>query len=226
MIYSCFVVSFIFLLSGGFSQTDEITEDDFRCKGDSAANPPCLWKGELYYDGDGGTLPQRGIDEDLLILLNVIQFETGRKVVVLSGYRSRMHNSYLAAELFNYVNDGDSGNPYEVSMTSKHLMGAAADFYVEGFEDKHDEILEVIFEAIKKTGDTSSPVSSFVYLRPRMPDGERVRYFFPSYRTDRWWIHAYAENEGRDIDCRLYEGIYFHINKRLTFSPDGCFPVK
>lgn len=208
-------------------QLREITAEDFRCKGDSIRNSPVIWNGEIFYDGDSGTLPRRGIDLDLLDLLNDLQKKIGSQIFILSGYRSVKHNKYIAAELSTYVSeDGKLGNPYEVSMTSKHIMGAAADFYVEGYENNPEKVLESLLEVIKEQGDSSPPVISPVRLRPRSSGLNYSYYTYCSYKTDNWWIHPYAENEGRDIDCRIYSGIYFHINKRILFDETGCEPVR
>ncbi|MBN1620466.1 hypothetical protein JW890_07065 [candidate division WOR-3 bacterium] len=227
MFYYAFFLCLIFFHSLTLHSFSQITAEDFICKGDSILNPPFEWRGRIYFDGDRGTLPARGIDNDLIELLNSIQSEAQGKLVILSGYRSSRHNSYLAAELYNYVDErGDSGNPYEVSMTSKHIMGAAADFYVTGFEERPDELLRIILGEITKRGDNSMHVASDVFLRHRSGSGDGVKYFYPSYRTDRWWIHPYAPGEGRDLDCRGFTGVYFHINKRLTFNSEGCDPIK
>ncbi len=227
MFYYAFFLFLIFFRSLSAQFLSQINAEDFRCKGDSILNPPLEWKGRIYFDGDGGTLPERGIDQDLIELLNSIQSEAQEELVILSGYRSAKHNSYIAAELYNYVDErGDSGNPYEVSMTSKHIMGAAADFYVVGFEDRPEDLLRIILCEITKRGDNSIPVASDVFMRHRSGSGEGIKYCYPSYRTDRWWIHPYAPGEGRDLDCRGYTGVYFHVNKRLTFNFEGCNPVK
>ncbi|MBN1150956.1 DUF882 domain-containing protein [candidate division WOR-3 bacterium] len=221
------LIVFFALLPGSSLRLREITVEDFRCKGDSGENPPIVWNGETFYDGDSGTLPRRGIDPDLLDLLNDLQNEINSQVFIISGYRSIKHNRYIAADLYKYVNEnGDSGNPHEVSMTSKHIMGAAADFYVEGYEDRPENVLESLLKVIEENGDSSYPVVSKVGLRPRSSGSVYSYYAYPSYKTDIWWIHPYAENEGRDLDCRVYSGVYFHINKRIPFDETGCEPVR
>ena len=55
------------------------------------------------------------IDQTLVVLLQAIREHFGRAVVITSGYRTAAHNAAVGG-----------------SKSSQHLLGRAADFYVEG----------------------------------------------------------------------------------------------
>lgn len=197
-----------------------ITENDFICKGDST-NQQYIWNNVNYSDCCGNHLPESGINSDLIEVLNILQEKFNSKVIIISGYRCQQHNNYIAAELFNYINPyNDSGNPYEVSMRSKHMMGAAADFYVEGYEFKPEEVIDTILSIIGRDNLRIYPLSQ----KTRSGFYDNSYYTYNAYSTSSWWFHPYSPSEGRDIDCRVYNGIYIHLNKKLNFTLIGYDP--
>jgi len=197
-----------------------VNENDFICKGDSA-NPQYIWNNITYFDCSGNHLPECGIDQDLIEALNILQDRLNSKVIIISGYRCQQHNNYIAAELFNYINPlGDLGNPYEVSMRSKHMMGAAADFYVEDYEFNPELVIDTLLSIIGDYNLRVYPLSQ----KTREGFYDNSYYTYNAYSTSSYWFHSYAPFEGRDIDCRVYNGIYIHINKKLNFTLDGYKP--
>src|SRR5262245_27371032 len=97
-------ILWIFLMAAGAARVaaapEPITAKDFTCQGQAGRS--ATYEGRIYEDCSGGHLPSGGIDARLLDLLNRLQADLGRKVVVASGYRCQAHNLYswgaLAAE--------------------------------------------------------------------------------------------------------------------------------
>ncbi|MGC9366642.1 MAG: D-Ala-D-Ala carboxypeptidase family metallohydrolase [bacterium] len=203
----------------------DLTPDDFRCKGDSAVHPVCRWNNHEYCDCRGGGLPQAGIDPQLLNLLNELQRRFNKPVIVNSGYRCPQHNSYIAAELYNWTDDcGNPGNPYEVSTQSRHMMGAAADFYVQDYELNPVEVIDTILSI--QGLNQQSPEVRIYWVNQKKRDGSYSTdyYHYRAYSTPQWWIHPYAPQEGRDLDNRHYSGVYIHIHHRVNFDESSCQP--
>lgn len=218
----------IFLLSVDQSKIlKEVCEEDFRCRGNPSINKEMIWNNVLYEDCQGGCLPNCGINTELIELMNELQKKFSRQVVINSGFRCPVHNAYIAAELYNWVDpEGRSGNPFEVSSRSKHMMGAAADFYIKGYENDPYPIIDSILSIEGLNAERRELYSQNVRQRNREGIFIDNYYYYRAYVTPRWWIHPYAENEGRDIDNRGYEGVYFHIHRRTSFSLEGCQPVR
>ncbi len=118
-----------------------ITKEFFRCKG-HPLNPVVIQSEEgkepiKYFDCQGGRkhgLPLKDGEEFiypcLLEILNFLQLETGKRVVITCGHRCPKHNTYA---------DYTSAN-----WSSKHMIGAEVDFYVEGFENQPQALLPLI----------------------------------------------------------------------------------
>lgn len=203
----------------------DLTAEDFRCRGDWENHPVCQWNNHEYSDCSGGGLPQAGIDEDLIDLLNELQRRFDKPVIVNSGYRCPQHNAYIAAELYNWIDDqGNPGNPYEVSGRSRHMMGAAADFYIQDYEFNPQEIIDTILSIQGLT--PPNPGVRIYWVNQKKRDGSYSTgyYQYQAYSTPEWWIHPYAPEEGRDLDNRHYSGVYLHIHHRVNFDESGCQP--
>ncbi len=118
-----------------------ITKEHFRCKGNSL-NPVLSIKKEGGQQQEikdcGGidkhSLPIRAQKEFiypiLIELLNEIQKKLSAKVIITSAHRCPEHQLYC---------DQSTEGKF-----SKHLIGAEVDFYVEGYENKPQEVLQVI----------------------------------------------------------------------------------
>jgi hypothetical protein len=113
----------------GSQQHPRITKEFFRCRG-SSTHPIRSCKeasGDTVQLLDctgpaGHGLPLRDGNEFvypiLIDLLNYVQDQTGKRVVITSGHRCPAHARYI--------------DPRPSSQTTRHLIGAAVDFYVEG----------------------------------------------------------------------------------------------
>jgi hypothetical protein len=158
---------------GGFPR---ITKDFFRCKG-NRLNPP----NNSFRDcqGDAHGLPLKGGKEHifpcLLEILNYIQEKTQKRVIITSGHRCPQHNTYC--------------DP--TSTSSKHLIGAEVDFYVEGMEKEPEEVLKLIWQYYKGQKEYES-----------FQRYERVglNVSTPPWFNKEIFIKLYKENEGRNVD--------------------------
>ncbi|HXF28455.1 MAG TPA: D-Ala-D-Ala carboxypeptidase family metallohydrolase, partial [Chlamydiales bacterium] len=121
-----------------------ITKEYFRCKGFSL-NPPKVIKSPegketARYTDCGGcqkhSLSVRNKKEYifpiLLELVNHIQTVTKKQVIITSGHRCPDHNSYI--------------DPSPQNSGSKHLIGAACDFYIKGLEAHPEVAVKIIQE--------------------------------------------------------------------------------
>lgn len=196
----------------------KITKEYFRCKG-STLNPAksSQVKNETvrYFDC-GGTerhsLPMRDGKEFvypiLINLLNHIQTETGKKVVITSGHRCPDHNNYL--------------DPSPKNQCSKHLIGAEVSFYVQGLETKPDAIVKIIQDYYKG--------------KPKeLQEFQRYEKNDTNVSTAPWYnkeifIKLFRKEEGRDFDNRHpYPYLSIQVrydlekNERVTVTWDKAY---
>ncbi len=170
---------------GGFPR---ITKEFFRCKG-NPLNPVATQEREgketLYYrDCHGGRrhgLPLKNNEEFiypcLIDLLNYIQEQTRMRVVVTTGHRCPIHNSYCDYSSYNWG--------------SKHMLGAEVDFYVVGMEEKPEAIIQLVMDYYK--GDADYEVFT------RFERG-KLNVSTPPWYNKEIFIKLYQAHEGRDHD--------------------------
>src|SRR5206468_4318905 len=121
----------------------------------------------------------------LLDLLNYLQAKTGKRVVVTCGHRCPVHNLYADQSKSNQV--------------SKHMIGAEADFYVQGFEERPDLIVELIKGFYKEEARYQG--------LPAYQEFKRFEKEEAGLSTLPWYnqevcIKLFKKSEGRDIDNR------------------------
>lgn len=185
-----------------------ITKEYFRCKG-SSLNPVRLVSENgntvRYYDCGGGekhSLPLRDGKEFiypiLIDLLNYIQERTGSKVVITCGHRCPEHNVY--------------SDPSPASQYSKHMIGGEVSFYVQGMEERPEEVVAMI---------------KSYYEQPRYKD--KGEYEFLRYDKDdvqlatRPWfnkelfVKLFTKKEGRNVDNRHP---YSYISVQVRYDED------
>lgn len=169
-----------------------ITKDYFRCKGNSS-NPAVL-DGEstphLDCTGSAGHgLPlvhgQQSVYPILIDLLNYVQKCTGQHVVITSGHRCPTHNTYV---------DLSKENIY-----SKHQIGAEVDFYVQGMENRPDELVQILMDFYKNTPPYKGKKEFEDFQRYEKPDAHVL--------TKPWfnkeiYIKQQTSKEGRNGDNR------------------------
>jgi hypothetical protein len=188
-----------------------ITKDYFRCKG-STLNPPVIVQNngkeaQRYYDCGGAekhSLPLRDNKEFiypvLVDLMNYIQEKSGKKVVITCGHRCPDHNSYA---------DSSGENS-----SSKHMVGAEVDFYVQGLEGQPEKVINYIFEYYKTTPKYKGLKDYEEFTRYDKGDS--------NIRTAPWmnkevFVKLFTKGEGRDFDNRH---LYPYISVQVRFDGD------
>ena len=163
-----------------------ITKDFFRCKG-SPLNASmeggigdcegCSRHGLPIIHGKENVYPI------LIELLNYIQKKTGKRVVITCGHRCPTHNTYA--------------DPSKENQVSKHQIGAEVDFYVQGMEERPQEVAGLIMQYFQETPAYKSDKESQEFKR-----------LTPTELTTQPWmnkeilIKLFQKHEGRDADNR------------------------
>ena len=100
-------------------------------------------KGEYDYDcGGGGKQPSSLQDKEFIYpILIETQLRADKrqtkKVVITCGHRCPVHNKYA--------------DPMPAGQTSKHMIGAEVDFYVQGMEERPEEVVALVQNYYKET---------------------------------------------------------------------------
>lgn len=173
-----------------------ITKEYFRCKG-SSLNPPLLDTKDpdnplSCADCEGGSrhgLPllggKEGIYPILIDLLNYIQKKTGKRVIITCGHRCPTHNTYA--------------DPSKESRTSKHQIGAEVDFYVQGMEDRPQEIIGLLMQYYQESPIYKNQKEYLTFQRYDKPD---ARVAIQPWMNKEIYIKLNQKHEGRDADNR------------------------
>ena len=168
----------------------KITKEFFRCRG-NPVNPPIT-----YYNENGNAVKLidcGGIDQHslpvkdgqefifsvLIDLLNFVQEETKNKVVITSGHRCPAHH--------NYATVGEEA-------TSKHMIGAEVDFYVEGLQEEPEKIVELLTSYYKAHPETN--LNTF-----QRYSGSTNVSTLPWFNKE-VFIKLFRKEEGRNLDNR------------------------
>lgn len=170
-----------------------ITKEFFRCRGDSL-HPPHWEESDgkkfYYFDcrgRDQHSLPLRDGKEfifpALLEILNFIQQKSGRRVIITSGHRCLEHNRYV--------------DPSPSAQGSKHQIGAAVAFYLEGEEAAHPLVLSLIQEyyATHPLWKNEKNMTDFVRYEKQDLD-----IATPPWMNREIFVKWYQEKEGRNLE--------------------------
>lgn len=169
-----------------------ITKEFFRCKG-SSLNPVRVYHNgketARLYDCGGSekhSLPLRDGKEFvypiLIELLNYIQAQTGKHVVITSGHRCPEHNAY--------------SDPTKENQYSKHMVGAEVSFYLQGWEGYPSQVVTLIQQYYKEK-----------YTNADFTEFHRYEKSDTNVSTPPWYnkevfVKLFKANEGRDMDNR------------------------
>ena len=182
----------------------KITKEFFRCKGSSLNPAHTSEDGKIYKDCDGKerhSLPLKEGKEFvypiLLDILNYIQKKTHKKVVVTCGHRCPLHNEYADSSSLN--------------RTSKHMIGAEVDFYVQGMEERPMDVIDLIFAYYREKNKGDQKDTSFYRYQK-----EDTNVSTPPWYNKEIFIKLYLEHEGRDYDNRHP---YPYIGMQVRYDP-------
>ena len=184
-----------------------ITKEFFRCKG-SSLNPVNIVDGDQgskkYFDCGGISehgLPLHNGKEHiypiLIDLLNYIQRETRKEVIITCGHCCPKHNNYLDPSFYNSF--------------SKHMIGAEVDFYVQGIED-YENIVSMIMDYYKDYTDVE-------YRCFRRYDKMDTNVSIPPWYNKEVFIKLFKKHEGRDYD-NMHPFPY--ISVQVRYDPVEC----
>lgn len=186
----------------------KITKEFFRCKGNSLNPPHEDHKDPArpvnFFDCGGfqkHSLPLREDQEFiypiLIDLLNEVQLKTGSKVVITCGHRCPTHNAYADNSRYN--------------QNSKHMIGAEVDFYVQGYEYKPEEIVNLLIRFYQENPSYSNEKGFIEFSRLDVKD---LNVSTPPWYNKEILIKIFKKGEGRDFDNR-HPYPYISIQVRL-----------
>ncbi|MBX7066852.1 MAG: hypothetical protein K1X28_06450 [Parachlamydiales bacterium] len=184
-----------------------ITKDFFRCKG-NPFNPPFVDTSDPEHPTPISDCTKHGLPvlrgketvyPVLIDLLNFVQKKTGKRVIITCGHRCPVHNTYA--------------DPSKENRVSKHQIGAEVDFYVQGMEERPQEIVGILMQYFQE-----SPL----YKKDKEA-GEFRRLRTTELTTEPWvnkeiMIKLYQKQEGRDGDNRHPHP---YISIQVQYDRDG-----
>lgn len=165
-----------------------ITKDFFRCKG-NPLNPPLVDPAGAPLADCGGRhgLPviqgKETVYPILIELLNYIQKKTGKRVIITCGHRCPSHNSY--------------SDPSKENKVSKHQVGAEVDFYVQGMEERPQEIVGLLMQYFQETAPYKNDKESLDFKRY-----DKSELALQPWMNREILIKLFQKTEGRDGDNR------------------------
>ena len=177
------------------SKFAKITKEYFRCKG-SSLNPRKLEirnSDAISYADCGGadkhSLPLINGKESVyaiqIDLLNWVQNQTHKRVVITSGHRCPEHNAYVDSSASNQL--------------SKHLIGAEVSFYVQGLEDKPEQIIKLMQDYYLQDPFAQNDKKYTVFKRYEKNDtGVSIQ----PWMNHEVYLKIFKKHEGRDFDNR------------------------
>jgi hypothetical protein len=200
----------------------KITKEAFRCKGSLQHSPRAKDQGsaELVHDCGGvqkHSLPVQGskefIYQVLIDILNYLQAKTGYPVVITCGHRCPAHNTYADGTVYN--------------QSSKHMIGAEVDFYIDGMENKPEEVIDLIMQYYKETPPYKGNKEYERFLRL---EHVKVNVSTPPWHNKEILIKLYKKDEGRDLDNQHpYPYVSLQVrydrekNEKVTYSWEKAF---
>lgn len=203
----------------------KITKDFFRCNG-SLLNPVRIVQKDKdkeatrYYDCGGPqkhSLPLRDQKEFiypiLIDLLNYLQESTNKRVVITSGHCCPEHNAYLDSSTYN--------------QSSKHLIGAEVDFYMQGMEEEPLKVIDLLLAYYTQQPKYQGKKE---YQFIRYEQLEKINVTTPPWYNKEVFIKLYKKNEGRDFDNRhphpyisIQARYDYDLQERVNYSWDKAY---
>ena len=170
---------------GKVSNICKITKEFFRCKGSSSNHP--VQRKKTYNDCNSKHglplfLKKEGVYPILIELLNYIQYQTKKSVIITWGHRCPIHNAYSDGSKLNTI--------------SKHMIGAEVDFFVKGMEYKTTEIIELIFSFYREKKKYLGKEGYKNFSRYNKNTNVSTKPWF----NKEIFLKLFLEKEGRDFD--------------------------
>lgn len=206
-------------LIGGYPR---ISKWFFQCRGNSL-NPPRETRDQeehiiKLFDCNGSAdhgLPlfdgKESIYPVLIELLNWLQKTTEGRVVITCGHRCPAHNIWA--------------DETREARHSKHLIGGEVDFYVEGYEEEPQKIVDLIFSYYQDHFPSDKAYTEF--HRYTKSD---TNVSIPPWYNKEIFIKLFKNGEGRDADNRHpYPYVSLQVrfdrdkNERVTFTYDQAY---
>src|SRR3990167_7017275 len=193
----------------GENHLPRITKDFFRCKGNVLNSPYVAGENqaELLHDCEGSGrhgFPilhgRENVYPILIDLLNYVQKKTGKRVIITCGHRCPIHNTFADLSKDN--------------RTSKHQIGAEVDFYVQGMEERPQEIVGLLMQYYQETSDYKSDKD---YLEFKRYDKGDTHVSIQPWYNKEVFLKLYQKTEGRDTDNR-HPHPYISIQVRFDRS--------
>lgn len=195
-----------------------ITKEYFRCQG-NREHASYLKGEERLFDCAGSSrhsLPlKEGSEYVYPVLINILNFLQERldaPVVITCGHRCPQHNRY--------------SDPSEYNRTSKHMIGAEVDFYVQGYESRPEEVISAILEFYQKPEYQKKES----YQRFERYTKKDLNTKTPAWFNQEIFVKLYQPHEGRDQD-NTHNMPYVSIqvrydpkdDKRVTYTWQQAF---
>lgn len=201
----------------------KITKEFFRCKGCSL-NPVRMVQNrndiQRYFDCGGSqrhSLPLRNQKEFiypiLIDLLNYVQTQTGKRVVITCGHCCPDHSLYLDSTPANQC--------------SKHLIGAEVDFYVQDMEFEPEKVIDLIQRYYQEQPKYQGMAD---YREFKRYDGAKTNVSITPWYNKEIFIKLVKKWEGRDFDNRhpypyitVQVRYDWDLQERVNYSWDSAF---
>jgi len=201
-----------------------ITKEFFRCNG-STSNPAHVEYNNAgeevrYFDCEGPLKHSLPIRDDkefifpiLIDILNYIQEKTEKRVVITCGHRCPQHNIYVDSSRYN--------------RTSKHMIGAEVDLYVQGMWKNPMDVVNLIFEFYKENPKYKEQKQYEEFFRYEKDD---TNVSTPPWYNKEIFVKLFKKEEGRDIDNRhSYPYVSIQVrydrdtDKRVSYTWEQAF---
>ena len=158
----------------------KITKEAFRCKGSGSPKPKISRENLAMFDCQGADKHSLPIYEDkefiypaLLEILNELQDQLKRKVVVTAGHRCYKHQTFLLGTTTGAV--------------TKYVLGAQVDFLIDGIEASSGKIIDCLQEYYKR-------------VFPDQKEYQLEKSVIGVWHNKEISMRVYAKHEGRNED--------------------------
>lgn len=158
----------------------KITKEAFRCKGSGNPKPKISRENVAIFDCQGADKHSLPICEDresiypaLLEILNFLQDQLKKKVVVTAGHRCYLHQTYLLGTTSGAI--------------TKYLVGAQVDFLIDGLQASSQQIIDCLQKYYQE-------------IFPNEKDYHLEKTVTGVWQNKEIFVRFFAKHEGRNED--------------------------